>query len=79
VASPRPKVTLIGKSVQPSASDSTSDIQIADQNELPQDAQLTFSIHAQVPAAFSGEEKVEVATAPRRLSDYPHAHQRPDF
>ena len=59
---PRPRVTLIGKSVQPSASGSTSDIQLADQDELPQNAQLTFSIHTQIPAAFSGEEKVEVAT-----------------
>jgi hypothetical protein len=62
VAAPRPKVTLIGKSVQPSASATASNIQLADQDELPQNAQLTFSIHAQVPAAFSGDEKVEVAT-----------------
>jgi hypothetical protein len=62
VASPRPKVTLIGKSVQPSASTSTSNILLTDQDELPQNAQLTFSIHAQVPAAFSGDEKIEVAT-----------------
>ncbi len=62
VASPRPKVTLIGKSVQPSALGSASNIQLANQDELPQDALLTFSIHAQVPAAFSGEEKIEVGT-----------------
>jgi hypothetical protein len=62
VESPRPRVTLIGKSTQPSTLDSASDIQLADQDELPQDAQLTFSIHAQVPTAFSGEEKIEVGT-----------------
>jgi hypothetical protein len=62
IASPRPKVTLIGKSIQPSASATASNIMLADQDELPQNAQLTFSIHAQVPAAFSGDEKVEVAT-----------------
>lgn len=62
VASPRPKVTLIGKSVQPSASAAASNIQLADQDELPENAQLTFSIHALVPAAFSRDEKVEVAT-----------------
>lgn len=62
VESPRPRVTLMGKSVQPSASGSASDIQLADQDELPQNAQLTFSIRAQIPTAFSGEEKVEVAT-----------------
>jgi hypothetical protein len=62
ITSPRPRVTLIGKSVQPSALNDTSNIQLADQDELPQNAELTFSIHAQVPAAFSGDEKVEVAT-----------------
>ncbi len=62
VAAPRPSVTLIGKSVQPAASGAASDIQLTGQDEVPQNAQLTFSIRAQVPAAFSGEEKVEVAT-----------------
>jgi hypothetical protein len=62
VASPRPKVTLIGKSVQPSASSPAHSIQLGDSDEVPQNAQLTFSIHAQVPTAFTGEEKVEVAT-----------------
>jgi hypothetical protein len=61
VASARPTVTLIGKSVQPSAS-TAGNIQLANQDELPQSAQLTFSIHAQLPTAFSGDEKVEVAT-----------------
>jgi hypothetical protein len=62
VAAPRPRVTLIGKSVQPSASSAASDIQLAGPDDVPQNAQLTFSIHAEVPAAFSGEEKIEVAT-----------------
>jgi len=62
VASSRPKVTLIGKSAQPSTSGITNDLQLSDQDELPQGELLTFSIHAQVPAAFSGEEKVEVGT-----------------
>jgi hypothetical protein len=62
VASPRPRVTLIGESVQPAASSAGSNLQLAGQDEVPQNAQLTFSIHAQVPAAFSGEEKIEVAT-----------------
>ena len=62
VASPRPRVTLIGKSIQPSTSDLASNIQLADPDELPQNAQLTFSIHAQIPAAFSGDEKIEVST-----------------
>ena len=63
VDGPRPNATLIGKSVQPSASSSASNIQLADPDELPQDAQLTFSLRAQAPAAgFMYGEKVEVAT-----------------
>jgi hypothetical protein len=62
VASPRPKVTLIGKSAQPSASSATDHFLLSTKTRLPQNAQLTFSIHAQIPAAFTGEEKIEVAT-----------------
>jgi hypothetical protein len=62
VASPRPKVTLIGKSAQPSASITANNLQLSDPDELPQNEPLTFSIHAQVPAEFSGEEKIEVGT-----------------
>jgi len=62
VAPPRPSATLIGKSVQPSASSSASRIQLADPDELPQDATLTFSLRAQSPATFSHDEKIEVAT-----------------
>jgi hypothetical protein len=62
VESPRPNVTLIGKSVQPSPSSPASNIQLANQDELPQSAQLTFSVHALVPATFSGNEKIEVGT-----------------
>jgi hypothetical protein len=59
---PRPSVTVIAKSILPGASSTSSDIQLAGQDELPQNAQLTFSIHAQVPAAFSSDTKIEVAT-----------------
>jgi len=62
VAPPRPKVTLIGKSAQPSASSAADHFQLSDQDEIPQNAQLTFSIHAQIPAAFTGEEKLDVGT-----------------
>jgi hypothetical protein len=60
---PRPNATLIGKSVEPSASSNASNIQLADPDELPQDARLTFSLRAQSPTGFSHAEKVEVATA----------------
>lgn len=61
VASARPKLTLISKSIQ--AGDSaTSAIQLASDNELPQTAQLAFSLKTQVPQTFPRDEKIEVAT-----------------
>jgi hypothetical protein len=68
VAEPRPSVTLIGKFVQPSASGVNSNIRLVGQDELPQDAKLTFSIRAQSPASFSRSEKIEVATADESFS-----------
>jgi hypothetical protein len=62
VDTPRPRVTLIGKSVQPSPSSKDSNIQLADQGELPQDAALTFALRTQWPAAFSHDETIDVAT-----------------
>lgn len=61
VDSPRPRVTLIGQSVQPSPSSRESNIQLTDQGELPQDAILTFAVRAQLPAIFARDETIEVA------------------
>ena len=58
----RPRVSLIGKSVQPSVSDNESNIQLTDAGELPQDALLEFSIRAQSPATFVHDESIDVAT-----------------
>ena len=58
----RPQVLLIGKGVQPSASNDLSNIQLIDPAELPQDATLTFSMRSQSPAAFARDESIEVAT-----------------
>jgi hypothetical protein len=68
VGAPRPGVELIGKSVQASASSAGSNIQLANQDELPQDAKLRFSVRAQSPAAFSRSEKIEVATEDESFS-----------
>jgi hypothetical protein len=68
VDAPRPSVTLIGKSVQPSPSSTDSNIRLTNQNELPQDAKLIFSVRAQSPAAFAREEKIEVATSDESFS-----------
>ncbi|HEY5264471.1 MAG TPA: hypothetical protein VIJ37_05720, partial [Steroidobacteraceae bacterium] len=63
IDAPRPRVLLIGKSVRPSPSSSESNIQLADQSELPQDATLIFSVRTQSPASFSRDETIEVATS----------------
>lgn len=62
VGAPRPSVTLIGKSVQESSASAGSNIQLAGQDELPQDATLTFSVRAQSPAKFTPAEEIQVAT-----------------
>jgi hypothetical protein len=64
----RPKALLIGKSVQPSALGSDSNIQLADSGELPLDATLVFSIRAQTPANFARDETVDVATADESMA-----------
>lgn len=65
---PRPRVSLIGKSVQPSRSSGDSNIQLANQDVLPQDARLTFSVRAQTPATFPPDQVIEVATADESFS-----------
>lgn len=61
ISAPRPKVTLIGKSVEPSASTNESNIELSNPDELPQDARLTFSVRAQSPATFVRDAQIEVA------------------
>jgi hypothetical protein len=62
VAAPRPSVELVGKSVQPSARSNASNIQLASEDQLPQDAQLIFSVRAKSPATFGRDENIEIAT-----------------
>ena len=59
----RPSVTLIGMNVQGSTSSGQSNIQLADQSELPLDASLSFSVRAQSPAAFTRDQSFEVETS----------------
>jgi len=68
VGAPRPGVELIGKSVQASTSSTYSNIQLANQDELPQDAKLTFSVRAQSPVSFRRGEQIEVATEDEAFS-----------
>jgi hypothetical protein len=62
VTAARPSVELLGKSVQPSPRSDDSNIQLAGEDQLPQDAQLTFSMRAKSPATFGRDQKIEVAT-----------------
>jgi len=57
---PRPKVTLLNKSVQPGPSPSA--IQRGNQDELPQDGKLLFFLKTEIPDTFSRTQKIEVAT-----------------
>lgn len=63
----RPSAILISKYVQEDsgAGDAAakSNIQIANPDELPQNAVLMFSLKAETPEKFSRAEKIEVATA----------------
>ena len=68
VNSPRPRVTLIGKSMQTAASAADSNIELANADQLPQDAKLTFSVRAQTPATFARDEQIEVAMADESAS-----------
>jgi hypothetical protein len=60
VDQPRPKVTLLNKSIQPGPSPST--IALGDQDELPQGSKLSFFLKTEIPDRLSRTQKIEVAT-----------------
>ncbi len=62
VAAPRPSVVLMAKSVYLSDSAAPSHIHLGNGNELPQLAQLTFSVRAVAPMVFDQDESIQVAT-----------------
>lgn len=59
----RPSAALIGKSAQLSGSAGDIRIRLANVDELPQDAKLTFSLRAQSPDFFTHDAKIEVQAA----------------
>ncbi len=63
VKAPRPRLMLIGKSIQPDASAGSSPIRLQGDDQLPQNATLSFSLKSQVPPAFPHDEMIEIATA----------------
>jgi hypothetical protein len=68
VEPPRPRVTLVNKSVQVDPAGQPSAIRLENQDELPQDARLNFFLKTEVPENFSPAEKIEVATADESFS-----------
>lgn len=66
VEDPRPKVTLVSKSIRPGAAQSA--INLGSQDELPLDGQISFLLQTEIPNRFSRGEKIEVATADESFS-----------
>lgn len=62
IDAPRPQVTLLGKTVRLAPSNAGSNVQLADPDELPQEATLSFSLRTQWPPSFTHDEAIEVAT-----------------
>jgi hypothetical protein len=58
IGPPRPKIALVSKSIQ---SQVASPIQLGNQDDLPQDARLSFVLKTEIPDAFPRTEKIEVA------------------
>jgi hypothetical protein len=59
VEAPRPKVTLISKSVQTTA---PSAVRLNNQDELPQGGHMSFFLKSETPDKFPRTEKIEIAT-----------------
>ena len=59
VEPPRPRVTLLNRSVQSGSTPSV--IRFGNSDDLPQDGQISFFLKTEVPATFPRTEKIEVA------------------
>ena len=60
VQPPRPRITLVSKSIQTGPGPSA--IRLGDQDLLPQDGKITFFVKSELPDKFSRSEKIEVAS-----------------
>lgn len=60
---PRPKVSLLNKSVQLDQTAPPPMVKLGSPDELPQEGRLSFFLKTQVPETFPPVEKIEVATA----------------
>ncbi len=62
IEAPRPSARIIDKTAQALDDRTGVDIRLSGAQELPQHAQITFSLRALTPATFTHQEKVEVET-----------------
>ena len=62
VEAPRPRLSILTRSVDLGQTASPSTIRLGGEDQLPQDARLNFFLKTQVPETFPPTEKVEVAT-----------------
>jgi hypothetical protein len=63
----RPSATLLSKNIE-SVDPAVNNIQLSNQDEVPQNSKLVFSLKAQTPATFSREDKIEISTADHSYS-----------
>ena len=63
VEAPRPRVTVLSKSVQLDSSGPPFQVRLENPDELLQGARLNFFLKTQVPESFPASEKIEIATA----------------
>ncbi|MFZ0807936.1 MAG: hypothetical protein WAN03_17210, partial [Candidatus Sulfotelmatobacter sp.] len=57
---PRPRVTVLSKSER--GGTVVSAVRLGNQDDVPQDGQISFFLKTEIPAAFPRDEKIEVAT-----------------
>jgi hypothetical protein len=63
VEPPRPKMSLISKVVQIARDSPLAAIRLANADDLPQGARLSFFLKTEIPPTFPRDEKIEVAAA----------------
>ena len=66
VEAPRPKMTLVSKSIQLGAT--PSGINLGSQDELPLDGQLSFLLKTEIPEKLTRTERIEIATTDEGFS-----------
>jgi hypothetical protein len=66
IGTPRPKMTLLSKSIQPGST--PTGIVLGGQDELSLDGQISFLLKTEIPAKLSRSERVEVASADEGFS-----------